>query len=127
MQLQAQSPDWIAAGMAVIRLDLAQTQCCITVDAIGELKNPQPGAFVKKANIGKAVQVNNGTASDHTSATRAEKAENAPNELLVDTSRDARGLGIATGPRIEASCKESESASRGDFDRAKNAGDQSTR
>jgi hypothetical protein len=82
MQLQAQSPDWIAAGMAVIRLDLAQTQCCITVDAIGELKNPQPVAFGRQANIGKAVQVNNSTACDQTPTARAGEMEKTPKELL---------------------------------------------
>ena len=34
----------------------AQSQCRTTVGALGELKNPQPVAVVRQANIGKAVQ-----------------------------------------------------------------------
>jgi hypothetical protein len=54
------------------------------VDVIDELKNPQPVAFVQQANIGKAAQVNNSAACDHTPAMRAEKSENAPSELLEE-------------------------------------------
>jgi hypothetical protein len=60
----------------------AQSQCRTTVEAISE--NPQPFSFVRQANIGKPVQVNISTACDLTTATRAEKSENAPNELLEE-------------------------------------------
>lgn len=64
----------------------AQSQCRTTVEALSELKNPQPVAFVRQANIGKAVQVNNGvdTSKLHEQPThsRAGNSQNAPNELL---------------------------------------------
>jgi hypothetical protein len=43
------------------------------VEAIGELKNPQPFSFVQQANIGKAVQVNNSTAINPSNSHAREK------------------------------------------------------
>jgi hypothetical protein len=51
-----------AAGKYMKLALKAQSQCRTTVEAIGELKNPQPVAFIRQANIGKAVQMNNGAA-----------------------------------------------------------------
>jgi len=38
----------------------AQAQARATVETLAEIKNPAPVAFVRQANIGQAVQVNNG-------------------------------------------------------------------
>jgi hypothetical protein len=77
---------YLDAADKYMRLALkAQSQCRTTVEALGELKNLQPVAFIKQANIGKAVQVNNGTACGQTSAMRARKSKNEHNELLEGT------------------------------------------
>jgi hypothetical protein len=52
------------------------------VEALSELKNPQPVAFVRQANIGKAVQVNNGEFHEQPVPSRTEKSETEHNELL---------------------------------------------
>lgn len=41
----------------------AQAQCRATIEALAEIKNPKPVAFVKQANIANQQQVNNGYAA----------------------------------------------------------------
>ena len=41
----------------------AQAQCRATIEALAEIKNPKPVAFVKQANIAHQQQVNNGDAA----------------------------------------------------------------
>lgn len=63
----------------------AQAQCRSTIEAINEIKNPSSATFVKQANIGNAVQVNNGQqnrSSTHAHA-RMEKNQTEPNKLLA--------------------------------------------
>jgi hypothetical protein len=62
----------------VLRLAFkAQSQCRCSIEALAEIKNPRPVAFVRQANISAGPQqVNNGTGA------RAEKHESPPNELL---------------------------------------------
>lgn len=57
----------------------AQNQARATLQTLGELKAPKQIAFVKQANIGNQVQVNNGSSPAHT---RTRKNQKAPNELL---------------------------------------------
>jgi hypothetical protein len=58
----------------------AQSQCRTTLQTLAEIKNPQPVAFVKQANIAHGPQqINNGTPSPES---RVEKTQNQPNELL---------------------------------------------
>jgi hypothetical protein len=57
----------------------AQNQARATLQTLGELKAPKHVAFVKQANIGQNVQVNNGTTEQ---PTRPRKAKKAQNELL---------------------------------------------
>jgi hypothetical protein len=58
----------------------AQSQCRTTLQTLAEIKNPQPVAFVKQANIAHGPQqINNGTPPPES---RAEKNQNQPNELL---------------------------------------------
>lgn len=64
----------------------AQAQCRSTIEAINEIKNPSSApTFVKQANIGNAVQVNNGQqnlTSTHAGA-RTGKKQTEPNKLLA--------------------------------------------
>ena len=63
----------------------AQSQCRSTIEAINEIKNPSSATFVRQANIGNAVQVNNGQqnrSSTHAHA-RMEKNQTEPNKLLA--------------------------------------------
>jgi hypothetical protein len=58
----------------------AQSQCRTTIQALAEIKNPQPVNIVKQANIANGPQqINNGVSATDS---RAEKNQNQPNELL---------------------------------------------
>lgn len=57
----------------------AQNQARATLQTLGELKAPKQVAFVKQANIGNQVQVNN---DGSPARSRAKKKPKAPNELL---------------------------------------------
>jgi hypothetical protein len=58
----------------------AQSQCRTTIQALAEIKNPQPVNIVKQANIANGPQqINNGVPATDS---RAEKNQNQPNELL---------------------------------------------
>ena len=77
----------LVAADTYMRLALkAQSQCRSTIEAINEIKNPSSApTFVKQANIGNAVQVNNGQqnrSSTHAHA-RMEKNQTEPNKLLA--------------------------------------------
>src|SRR5690348_15617292 len=64
----------------------AQAQSRATLEALAEIKNPRPVAFVKHANIAHGPQqVNNGTDSNAPSAPHARgKNGETTNELLTD-------------------------------------------
>lgn len=65
----------------------AQSQCRTTLDTLAAIKNPNPVAFVRQANIAHGPQqVNNGAQSPETS--RARESENQPNKLLERQHRD---------------------------------------
>ncbi len=75
----------------------AQNQSRATLQTLGELKAPKQIAFVKQANIGNQVQVNN---EGSPARTRAKKKPKAPNELLeVEHGKrlDARAAGSTSG------------------------------
>ena len=76
----------LGAADTYMRLALkAQSQCRSTIEAINEIKNPSSATFVRQANIGNAVQVNNGQqnrSSTHAHA-RMEKNQTEPNKLLA--------------------------------------------
>ena len=79
----------LGAADTYMRLALkAQSQCRSTIEAINEIKNPSSATFVRQANIGNAVQVNNGqenVTSTRTHAhTRMEKTPTEPNKLLAE-------------------------------------------
>lgn len=75
----------------------AQNQARATLQTLGELKAPKQIAFVKQANIGNQVQVNNNSSPTRT---RARKNKKAPNELLEvkhGERLDTRAAGAAGG------------------------------
>lgn len=69
-----------------LRLALkAQSQGARTLEILGAIRNPAQVSFVKQANIGQAVQVNNGTPppiAATAESTRARENLNSSNELL---------------------------------------------
>lgn len=74
----------------------AQNQARATLQTLGEIKAPKQIAFVKQANIGNQVQVNN---DDNLARARAKKSQKAPNELLEvkhGERLDARAQGSAS-------------------------------
>jgi hypothetical protein len=75
----------------------AQSQSRATLQTLAELKAPKQIAFVKQANIGNQVQVNNGTQEK---PARTRKTKNVQNELLeVEHGErlDTRATGTAGG------------------------------
>lgn len=58
----------------------AQSQARTTLQTLAELKAPKQVAFVKQANIGNQLQVNNGSSTQARACAR--KNQNEPNELL---------------------------------------------
>lgn len=94
----------LAACESYLRLALkAQAQCAKTLETLATIKNPPSVSFVKQANIGNQVQVNNG--NDYAS-TRPKGADSAtkPREIHHDKSMDARTTATAsrTYPEVEA-------------------------
>jgi hypothetical protein len=80
---------YLDASETYMRLALrAFSGCRANVETLATMKNPPALAIVRQANIGNAVQVNNGTAPP--SRARA-FAENSPNELL----------GVSDGERVD--------------------------
>ena len=77
---KALSDDRIDMMERYMRLALkAQNQARATLQTLVELKTPKQFAFVKQANIGNQIQVNNGTAEK---PARTRKTKKAQNELL---------------------------------------------
>jgi hypothetical protein len=99
--------EYLTTTETYLRLGLkAQAQCRATLQTLFEMKNPQPVAFVKQANIANGPQqVNNGVASPPPS--HAEISVNPSNELLGlghEQRLDIRTAGPAGGahPHLEA-------------------------
>ncbi len=69
----------------------AQSQCRATLETLAALKNP-PVVFARQANISNGhQQINNGVP-----ATRTEKIQNQPNELLVEAQHGSETLDTRT-------------------------------
>lgn len=91
-----------------LRLALkAQSQCRATAETLAAIKNPQPVAFVRQANIAHGPQqVNNGATSAE-SVPRAREMEKAQNKVLEhqDGGRldiRAKGTAISVDSTLEA-------------------------
>ena len=96
---RAQKVEYLSQFETNLRLALkAQNQCRATLETLAAIKNPQPVAFVKQANIAHGPQqVINGTAQGDT---RAEKFETEQNEVLEHQNverLDSRAPGAASG------------------------------
>lgn len=101
---RAQRAEYMNQLETNMRLALkAQSQCRSTLETLAAIKNPQPVAFVKQANISHGPQqVNNGRAFATSTRERAcaRETENQQNELLEhnDGKRlDAGATGAAGG------------------------------
>ena len=65
----------------------AQSQCRTTLEALAEIKNPRPVAFIRQQNVGENVQVNNGQVP-----ARAEENSKSTNGLLEDKRHETEWL-----------------------------------
>ena len=87
-----------------LRLGLrAQSQCCRTLEALAEIKNP-PVVFAKTANIAHQQQVNNGMVA---AESRPPTVDNSPNKLLECVPGERLDLGatattIGVDPQLAA-------------------------
>ncbi len=84
----------------------AQAQCRSTIEALAEIKNPKPVAFVKQANIAHQQQVNNGEAALSTPAPAqlAPPASDALADMWTQTSEPvpaSRARGNAEARKAE--------------------------
>ena len=79
----------------------AQAQCAKTIETLANVKNPSTVSFVKQANIGQSVQVNNGTPppSNLTSAHAHGEKQKQANELLEHHHGERLDIGT-TGEAI---------------------------
>lgn len=76
--------EYIGAAETYLKLALrAQGQCRATLEALSEMKNPRPVAFVKQANIAAGHQQVNNASGPHAHAGARVASENSPNELLT--------------------------------------------
>ena len=90
----------LSATETYLKLALkAQAQCAKTIETLANIKNPSTVSFVKQANIGQSVQVNNGIPPvKNLSSTRARTcAENSKitNELLEHSNGERLDGGTA--------------------------------
>ena len=99
--------EYINATDTYLRLALrAQAQCRATLETLAIIKNPQPVAFVRQANIAHGPQqVNNATRQTEENS-RAGNIENSQNNLLESLSDKRLDIGAenATGgahPQLE--------------------------
>lgn len=97
--------EYLTAAETYYRLALkAQSQCRATIESLALIKNPPNVAIVKQANIGQAVQVNNGTTAQPSS--RARETEKTQNKLLEQSNGERLDVGasartIATNSAME--------------------------
>ncbi len=70
----------------------AQSQCRCTIEALVEIKNPRPVAFIRQQNVGENVQVNNGERPQSIPHTRAGENQKLTNGLLEDKRHETEWL-----------------------------------
>lgn len=97
LMCKAANAQQLAQFETFMRLALkAQGQCRATYEALAEIKNPKPMAFIKQQNIGLNQQVNNDAAP-----LTHEKSVNSSNELLEENQHgqwlDTRTTGTTIG------------------------------
>jgi hypothetical protein len=98
---RANSQDYLKQWEAYLRMALkAQAQCRVTLEALAEIKNPRPVAFVKQANIAHGPQqVNNGQGAgiDGSQNAQARAGAHAGNSETGQTEL----LGVNNGERMD--------------------------
>lgn len=91
--------DYLDAAERYMRLALkAQSQCRTTLEALAEIKNPRPVAFVRQANIAHGPQQVNNNGKVLEGATRAGETAMPSNELSEDSHEllpDTRASALA--------------------------------
>lgn len=80
----------------------AQSQCRTTYEALAEIKNPKPMAFIKQQNVGLNQQINNDAVP-----LKHEKSVNSSNELLENQDGEwldtgATSTTVGTDQELEA-------------------------
>jgi hypothetical protein len=75
----------------------AQNQSRTTLQTLAELKAPKQIAFVKQANIGNQVQVNNGTQAKFARTRKTKIVQNELLEVEHGGRLDTRATGAAGG------------------------------
>ena len=79
---RASSQKQLEAYEGFMRMALkAQNQCRATLETMAMIKNPRSVAFVRQANLGHCVQVNNGAALQG-AGSRAAKSKSRPSKLM---------------------------------------------
>lgn len=93
---RAHNQEYLKQYETYMRLALkAQSQCRTTIEALAEIKNPRPVAFVKQANIAHGPQqINNGVQAGESPAhenntIQSNELSGDGNELLPDTRASA--------------------------------------
>ncbi|MBK6758840.1 MAG: hypothetical protein IPG70_15120 [Moraxellaceae bacterium] len=98
----ANMAEHLSATETYLKLALkAQSQCAKTIETLANIKYPSTVSFVKQANIGQSVQVNNGTPPpNNLNSTRAHgKKQKQANELLEHHHGERLDIGT-TGEAI---------------------------
>src|ERR1017187_3208182 len=115
----ANAGEYLGACETYMRLALkAQTQCRATLETLATIKNPQPVAFVRQANIAHGrQQVNNESFETNTRArARAEDSENQQSKQL----EQQHGERLECGTTGEAVGSDPAMATVGTIDRTEN-------
>jgi hypothetical protein len=102
LSVQARKQEWFANVEALMRMAFkSQNQCRATLETLATIKNPQPVAFVRQANIAHGQQqVNNGMMPAGEPRAGAGETENTPNKLSRGSNEllsDTRTPGAAVG------------------------------
>ena len=99
--------EYVNAADIYLRLALrAQAQCRATIETLAMIKNPQPVAFVRQANIAHGSQQVNNACLQPEEHSRTGKTDNSQNNLLESLSDKRLDIGAenATGgphPQLE--------------------------
>jgi len=87
---------YMNATETYLRLALkAQGQCRATLETLAMIKNPQPVAFVRQANIAHGPQQVNNASAQPGESSRARESENQQNKLLESQNGDRLEFGKA--------------------------------
>jgi len=87
---------YMNATETYLRLALkAQGQCRATLETLAMIKNPQPVAFVRQANIAHGPQQVNNAPAQPGESSRARESENQQNKLLESQNGDRLEFGKA--------------------------------